>query len=234
MTSTTQTRPGASSAFAALLKREFTVELRTKTLLTSMSLFAVLCVVIVGLGGRGLANDETFQRFVLAMLWVCTLFAAVVGLNRAAISDQRRGFIHALLIAPHDAAIIYSVRLFSVLLLLLLTQAVIIGAAVPLLKLRFFDQPLMLAVVPLADIGVLAPGVLMASVTGRMRGGEAMLTILLLPLVVPVFAAAAGATDALHGGLGAAAALPYMLMLGICAAVYVGLGLLLFGRLNET
>lgn len=226
-------RPSSLAAFVALLHREFTVELRTKSLVSSMTLFAVLCVVVVGLGVRGLAADETFHRFVLAMLWVCSLFAAVVGLNRAAVSDQRKGFVNALLLAPHDAAILYSVRLAAVFLLLLLTQAVMVATSVPLLKFHFFDYPLMLAVVPMADFGVLAPGVLLASITGRARGGEALLTILLLPVVVPVFAGAAGATDALQAGLGTDAALPYLILLGICDAMFAGLGLLLFGRLNE-
>lgn len=235
MTNESPTRtPKPATAFAALLHRELIVELRTKSLLSTMTLFAVLCVVIVGLGVRGLSADETFQRFVLAMLWVCTLFAAIVGMNRAAVSDLRKGFINALMIAPHDAALVYTVRLLAVFALLVLTQAVMIAVSVPLLKLRFFDQPLMLAVVPLADLGVLAPGVLLASITGRARGGEAMLTILLLPVIVPVFAAAAGATDALQAGLGFNGAMPSLLMLGICAAVFTALGLLLFGRLNES
>lgn len=160
------------SALGALLRRELIVELRTKSLLSSMALFAALCVMIVGLGVRGLNGDETFHRFVLAMLWVCSLFACVVGLNRAAVSDHRRAFFSALLLAPHDAANIYASRLVAVLAVLLATQALMVAMAVPMLKLAFFDQPLMLLVVPMADIGILAPGVLLASVTGRIRGGE--------------------------------------------------------------
>lgn len=221
------------NALGTLLARELKVELRTKSLLSSMALFAVLCVVVVGLGVRGLSANETFHRFVLAMLWVCSLFAAIVGLNRAAVADQRKGFIQVLLIAPHDAAQVYAVRLCVVMALLLATQTVMIVVAVPLLRLDFFDQALMLAIVPMADLGVLAPGVLLASVTGRVRGGEALLTILLLPVIVPVFAAAAFATDALQAGLGVRGALPYLLLLGICDAIFAGLGLMLFGRLNE-
>lgn len=221
------------SGLGALLSRELVVELRTKSLLSSMALFAVMCVVIVGLGVRGLSSNETFERFVLAMLWVCSLFAAIVGLNRAAVSDQRKGFVQALLLAPHDAAQVYFARLLSVFALLLATQAVMIVLAVPMLKLDFFDHAMMLAVVPMADLGVLAPGVLLASVTGRVRGGEGLLAILLLPVIVPVFLGAAGATDALQAGLGTTGALPYVLLLGICDAMFAGLGLMLFGRLNE-
>jgi heme exporter protein B len=216
-----------------MLAREAVVEWRTRSLLSSMALFAVLCVVVLGLGVRSLAVDETFHRFVLAMLWVCSLFAALVGLNRAAVSDLRRGFVHALLAAPHDAALAYTARLVTVLCLLLATQALMVLLAVPLLRFGLWDQPLLLLIVPLADIGVLAPGVLLASATGRVRGGEALLAILLLPVVVPVFAGAAFATDALAGGQGWRAALPFVLLLGICDATFAALGLLLFGRLNE-
>ena len=226
-------KPAFPRAVAALFARELRVELRTKSLLTSMGLFALLCVVIVGLGVRGLSNDETFQRFVLAMLWVCTMFAAVVGLNRAASADRRNGFFQALLILPHDAGLVFFVRLVSTLVFLLLTQAIMIVVAVPLLKLDFFDQPLMLLVIPLADLGVLAPGVLLSSATSRVRGGEALLTIALLPVAVPVFAGATGATERLQGGTGAEGAMAYVLLLVVCGAMFTALGLLLYGRLNE-
>jgi heme exporter protein B len=219
--------------FLALLGREFTVELRTKSLITSMGMFAALCVVIIGLGVRGLAVDETFERFVLATLWVCTWFAAVVGLNRAAAADRNRNFFGALMILPHDAALVYLVRFSSALAYLLITQLILVLLAVPMLKLGFVDQPLMPVVVLMADIGILALGVLLASATGRLRGGEALLTIALLPVSVPVFLGATGATDALQSGLGADAVMPYMLLLGVCDAMFLGLGLLLFGKLNE-
>jgi len=226
-------KPSASTAFLALLGREVLVEWRTKSLISSMGLFALLCVVVVGLGSRSLPSDDTFHRFVLAMLWVCTVFAAIVGLNRAAVADQRKGLIHALLLAPHDAALLYLTRVVAVLAFLLVTQSLMILAAIPLLKLTLFDNPLILAVIVMADLGVLAPGVLLASVTGRARGGEALLTILLMPVIVPVFLGATGATDALQPGQDPAAATAYLLLLGICDAMFAALGLLLFGRLNE-
>lgn len=91
----------------------------------------------------------------------------------------------------------------------------------------------MLAVVALTNIGVLAPGVLLASATSSARGSEALLTILLLPVVVVVFLGAVGATDALAAGLGLAGAKPYLLLLCICGAMFPALGLLLYGRLHE-
>lgn len=229
----TMSRPSSLTAFAALLRREVTVELRTKSLITSMGLFALLCIVVVGLGVRGITTNETFERFVLAVLWVCTLFAAVVGLNRGATADRRKDFFSALMILPHDPALVYTVRLLSTLAFLLMTQALMIVVAVPLLKLSFFDEPLMLLVIPLADIGVLAPGVLLGAGTSRVRGGEALLTIALLPVVVPVFLGATGATEQLQAGLGTQGALPYVLLLAICAAMFTALGLLLYGKLNE-
>lgn len=227
------TTPSFFRALSVLFTREVRVEMRTKSLLTSMGLFALLCIVIVGLGVRGLSTDETYHRFVLAMLWVCTMFAAVVGLNRSASADRRKDFFQALMLLPHDPALIYFVRLVSTLVFLLLTQAIMVLVSVPLLRLDFFNEPLMALVVPLADLGILAPGVLLSSSTSRVRGGEALLTIALLPIAVPVFLGATGVTDALQADLGTQAAVPYLLLLGICCAIFTGLGLLLFGRLNE-
>lgn len=226
-------QPAFLPAFAALLRRELVVEWRTRALVSGMGLFALLCVVVTGLGVRGLPTNETFHRFVLAVLWVCSLFAAIVGMNRAAQADQRRGLFAGLLLLPHDPALLFAVRLCTTLALLLLTQALMAIAAIPMLKLALLDQPLMLAVVPMADIGILAPGVLLSSATGRLRGGEALLTIALLPVAVPVFLGATGATDALQGGQGLAAAQPHLLLLGVCDAMFLALGVLLFGKLSE-
>jgi heme exporter protein B len=227
------TTPSFLRAVSVLFAREIRVELRTKSLLTSMGLFALLCIVIVGLGVRGISTDETYHRFVLAMLWVCTMFAAVVGLNRSATADRRKDFFQALMLLPHDPALVYFVRLVSTLVFLLLTQLIMVLVSVPLLKFEFLSEPLMLLVVPLSDLGILAPGVLLSTGTSRVRGGEALLTIALLPVAVPVFLGATGVTDALQAGLGTQAATPYLLLLGICGAMFTGLGLLLFGRLNE-
>ncbi|MBX3460375.1 MAG: heme exporter protein CcmB [Planctomycetes bacterium] len=226
-------RPASLPAFAALLGREFRVELRTKSLITSMGLFAALCVVIFGLGVKGLMLDDTFRRFVLAALWVCSWFAAVVGLNRAASADRNKGFFSALMLIPHDPALVYAVRLVAAMLWLVLTQALMIVLAVPMLRFDFFDQPLMLGVLVMSDLGVLAPGVLLASATGRARGGEALLTIALLPVTVPVFLGATGATEAMHTGTGSAEAMPFVLLLAVCDAMFLAIGLLLFGKLNE-
>ncbi len=220
-------------ALVALIKREVVVELRTKSLLTSMGLFSILCIVVLGLGVKSLVRDDTYHRFVLAVLWVCTLFASVVGLNRAAVADRRNGFFSALMMMPVDPAWVYCVRLASSFMFLLISQGVMIGVSVPMLKLGFFDQPWMIAVIVLADLGVLAPGVLLASTTSQVRGGEALLTVMLFPVVVPVFLGATGATNVLEGGLGFAELQPWLILLTICVALFAALGMLLYGRLNE-
>lgn len=223
-----------SGALTTLIRREILVEARTKSLISSMGLFALLCVVIVGLGVKSLPINETYDRFVIAMLWVCSLFAAVVGMNRAAVADRRNGFFSALLLTPHDAALFYGVRLATVGFFLIGTQALMAFVSIWMLRFPIAEQsPVMLPVLILADIGILAPGVLLSSGTARARGGEALLTIALLPVIVPVFLGATGATDALQGGHGFAGARPYLLILLVCAALFTALGVLLFGKLNE-
>ena len=225
--------PSATRALLALLGRELRVEWRTKALTTSMGLFALLCVVIVGLAVRGLPTTETYHRFVLGMLWVCTMFTAVVGLNRAATADRHNNLFQALLLAPYDPALLFVTRLISALAFLLATQVLLVAAAVPMLKFPLTTEPALLGIVLLTDLGILAPGVLLSSTTARVRGGEALLMVALLPIVVPVFLGALGATDAYQAGTGFAGARPYLLLLGVCDAIFLALGLLLFGKLNE-
>ena len=225
--------PSPFRGFLTLLRRELLVEARTRSLLTSMGLFALLEVVVVGLGVRALPSDETFHRFVPAVLWVCVLFAAVVGINRSALADREKNLHAAFLLLPIDPAVVYLARLSSAFVFLSAVEVLLVLAAVPLLRFEIPCQLWMLAVVALTNIGVLAPGGLLASATSGARGSEALLTILLLPVIVVVFLGAVGATDAFSAGLGLEGAKSYLLLLCVCGAMFPALGLLLYGRLHE-
>jgi len=226
-------KPSALRAFATLLRREVLVEVRTRSLLASMGLFALLEVVVVGLGLRALPADETLTRAVPAVLWVCILFAAVVGINRSALSDRDKNLHAAFLILPFDPAIVYVTRLCASFFFLCIVEAVMIAAAVPLLRLEIPREPWLLAVLALTNLSVLSAGVLLASATAQAKASEALLVILLLPVITVVFLGATGATDAFASGLGFEAARAHVLLLCVCGAMFPGLGILLYGKLHE-
>lgn len=225
--------PSGFAAFATLMRREILVELRTRSLLASMGLFALLEVVVVGLGFRALPDDETLRRAAPAVLWVCILFAAIVGINRSALADRDKNLHAAFLILPFDPAIVYVTRLCASFFFLCIVEAVMLAAAVPLLRLEIPQEPWLLAVLALTNVSVLGAGVLLASATAHAKASEALLVILLLPVVTVVFLGATGATDAFASGLGFEAAKGHVLLLCICGAMFPGLGILLYGKLHE-
>ncbi|MCC6573073.1 MAG: heme exporter protein CcmB [Planctomycetes bacterium] len=225
--------PSSVRALALLLAREFRTEFRTRSLLASQGLFAATSVIALALGSRALPHNETFQRFALSAIWVCVLFAAVVGLNRSALAERERGLNTSFRLLPVDPAVLYTVRLCSALAFLIVTEVIIFALGALLLDVNALADPLIPAIILLADIGFLAPGVLLATATSEVRGGEALLAVALIPLTIPVLAGAIGAWDALGAGLGFAGAQPYVLLLGCCAAMFLALGLLLYGKLSE-
>ena len=77
---------------------------------------------------------------------------------------------------------------------------------------------------------MLAPGVLLASATG-FAVARSFVTIA-LPVTVPVFLGATGATEATHTGT-AARSHALCVVAGACDAMFLAIGLLLFGKLNE-
>lgn len=219
--------------FALLLARELKVEFRTRTLLASQGLFAATSVIALAFGARSLAHDETFRRFSLAAVWICVLFAAVVGLNRSALAERERGLGASFRMLPVDPAVLYGVRLCSALAFLVVTEVLIFALAALMLEVNVLADPLIAPVVMLANLGFLAPGVLLATATSEIRGGEALLSVALIPLAIPVIAGAVGAWDAINAGHGLAGAQPYVLLLAASAAMFLALGILLYGKLSE-
>ena len=228
--------PSSLRTLGLLLSREFKTEFRTRLLISTQGLFAATAVIALALGVRSLAqkqSEEIYRQFALSSVWGCVLFAAVVGLNRSALAERERGLNTSFRMLPVDPAILYTVRLLSALAFLVATEAIIFAVAAVLLGINVLADPLIPAIVLLADVGFLAPGVLLATATSEVRGGEALLSVALIPLVLPVLAGAIGAWDAINAGLGFAGAQQYVLLLVTCAAMFVALGVLLYGKLSE-
>lgn len=183
-------------AASAILRKDLTIELRTKESVPAMTLFTVTVYVLFHFG---LDRDTLDGELASGVLWVTLLLAAVIGVSRLFAAEREQGGIDALLLAPVDRTALFVAKAAALFLYLVLLEVV----AVPVFGLLLLGPdllaafPELLAILVLADVGLAAVGALVAALAVETRARELIVPLLLLPLVVPLLIGAASASEPL-------------------------------------
>ena len=220
-------------AALAILRKDLTIELRTRESVPAMALFSVTVFVLFHFG---LDRDTLEGELASGVLWVTLLLATVLGVNRLFVAEHEQGGVEGLLLAPIDRTAVFLAKAGALLLYLLLLEVVAIPAfAVLLLGPSLLETlPELLAIVLLADIGLAAVGALVSALASETRARDLIVPLLLLPLVVPVIIAAGSATEPLFARTQTAEDLGQWLgLMALYDVVFVLLSVALFDYLLE-
>jgi len=177
----------------AILRKDLTIELRTKESVPAMTLFTVTVYVLFHFG---LDRDSLDGELASGVLWVTLLLASVIGVSRLFAAEREQGGIDALLLAPVDRTALFVAKAAALFLYLLVLELV----AVPAFGLLLLGPdllaalPELLAILLLADVGLAAVGALVSALAAETRARELIVPLLLLPLLVPLLIGAASAT----------------------------------------
>lgn len=184
-------------AVAAILWKDLVAEWRSKEALSGMVVFAVIALIIFNF-----ALDLTavaIPDVAPGILWVTFIFAGILGLNRSFLREKDQGSLEGLMLAPVDRSAIYVGKLVSTLVLLAAVEAL----ALPLFA-AFFNLalPVLPLLVPLAlgSAGFAIVGTIFAAMAANTRLRDVLLPVLLLPILVPVVAAAVKLTSVVIAG----------------------------------
>ena len=183
-------------AALAILRKDLALELRTRQSVPAMVLFSVTVFVLFHFG---LDRNELDGALASGVLWVTVLLAAVLGVNRLFAAEREGGALDGVLLAPIDRTSIYVAKATALFLYLTALELVAFPAfAILLLGPGLGGAfPELLAIVPLANLGLAAVGALVAGIAAEARARDLVTPLMLLPLLVPVLIAAANATKPL-------------------------------------
>ncbi len=81
-----------------IIRKDLTLELRTKEILSSMFIFTLLVMVIFNFSFQGERTD--IKRLSSGILWVAFTFAGVLGLSRSFIFEKDERCLDGLLLSP--------------------------------------------------------------------------------------------------------------------------------------
>ncbi len=222
-------------ALRALVRKDLLLELRGQEVVPAMGAFVLAAFVLVrfGLGGSTIAGGT---RAAVGLLWVATVFMAMLGLLRAFAAEREGRLWDGLLAAPVDPAWLWLARALSLLAFLVVVQL----AAVPVFWLFFLQEgpapsyPVLLAALALADVGMAALGALVAGLASSLRAREVLLPVLFLPFSVPLVLVAAGlTTDTISPQTSGIHVLQRLAFLGLYDTIFALLGWALFEYVVE-
>lgn len=190
---------------------------RRSDVLTTLIFF----VIVVSLFPLGVGPERDMLRAMApGVIWVAALLASMLALGRMFSSDYLDGTLEQMLLSPRSLPIL----VFGKMTAHWLTTGLPLVLISPLLALQFDLSPEAIGVLLLALLlgtPLLSMiGAIGAALTVGLRGGGALVALLVLPLYVPVLIFGAGAVEATTAGLGAQAHLSVMGALLILSAVF--------------
>jgi heme exporter protein B len=202
-------KPGTTSAAcAALLGRDLALIWRRRGDALNPLLFAVIVVALFpfALG----PETSVLARIAAGTIFVAVLLAGLLSLDSLFRSDLEDGSLEQLVVSPHPLALLLGCKI----VVHWLTTARRLIAIAPLLAqlLHLPDAvlPILLASLALATPLLSLVGAVCVALTIGMRRSGMLLTLLVLPLIVPVLIFGAGACNAAQLGLPTSAPLLWL------------------------
>ncbi|MDE1891599.1 MAG: heme exporter protein CcmB [Betaproteobacteria bacterium] len=182
-----------------MARRDLTLALRHKTeILTALFFF----VIVVNLLPLGVGPDpKLLSKIAPGVVWIGALLATLLGLPRLFAHDHQDGTLEQLSLSPRSFTLIVLGKIIA--------HWIVAGLPVvlitPLLGIQFdlagpIIGVLMLTLVLGTPVLSLI-GAIGAALTLGVRGGGVLLSLLILPLYIPVLIFGAGAAEAYRAGL---------------------------------
>ena len=203
---------------AAVVTRDLRLALRRRADIVSALFFFIIVVSLFPLGVG--PEPALLRQLAPGVLWVAALLATMLSLPRLFADDHRDGTLEQLALAPQPLALIVLGKVVAHWLVSGLPLALL----APVLGLQFdlsndalwvLTGSLLIGTPALSGIGAIG-----AALTLGVRGGGVLLSLLVLPLYIPVLIFGAGAVDATVSGLGAQAHLSLLAALTLAGVFF--------------
>lgn len=226
--------------FVCLFRWDVLREVRRRETIANMLLFALLVLFLARLG---VAPDEGISSTIgPVMFWIAILFAGTVGLSQTFAAEREGGALGGIVTAPIDIGIFYLAKVAASWLYVMLMEALVLGLYAVLFGCPpRIDVASLLGVMAVFTAGYMAAGVVLAAMTTALRGGgEVLLRILLVPLMLPFIwivlrvSGTVFGVEIAGGALGGNLKLVHFFVVGAAFdAIYLTAGYLIFPKVLE-
>ncbi|CAM4207165.1 heme exporter protein CcmB [Shewanella insulae] len=203
-----------TQAFFTLLKRDLKIAIRHKGDIFNPLLFFILVVTLFPLGIG--PEPQVLTRVAPGIIWVAALLASMLSLERLFKADFADGSLEQMLLSPQPLSLMVLAKVLAHWLLTGVPLILVAPLLAVLLHLEANSYGALMATLALGTPVLSLLGAIGVALTVGLRKGGVLLSLLILPLYIPVLIFATSAIDA--AGLN----LPYSGHLAIIGAMLVG------------
>jgi heme exporter protein B len=180
-------------AASIILAKELRSEFRSRDLLLTTVVFALLVVVLFSFAFDP-SPDES-RRFGPGLLWIAFLFAGSLMLHPSFGREHANDTLYALRMAPVDPFAILLGKMLANFVFLLFAELLLLPVFAVLYNVDLLPViGRLILVLILGTLGISITGTVFSAVAAQARMRELLLPLLLLPILTPVLIAAAEAT----------------------------------------
>lgn len=199
-------------------RRDLVLAMRRRADVLTTLIFFVMVVSLFPLGVG--PETDMLRKMAPGVLWVSALLASMLSLGRLFSADYLDGTLEQMLLAPQSLSVLVLGKMVahwmvSGLPLVLMTPVLGLQFDMPLKAVGVLMLSLLLGTPVLSMIGAIG-----AALTLGLRGGGVLLSLLVLPLCIPVLIFGTGAVGAATSGLDFSSHLSLLGALLVLAAVF--------------
>lgn len=191
--------PSTFAQYRVLLAKDLRQEFRTREMLTSMGIYALLVIIVYGAALALIARDVDIVTMGGGLLWALIVFTSLLGLGRSFAHEKEQGCMEGILLVPLDRSVVFLAKATANILFMLTVEII----AVPLFYFFFMTGqpaaatlPAIVAPLIVGTIGMAGIGTMLSTITMNTRAKDVMLAVLFIPLIYPLLYACVTATTA--------------------------------------
>lgn len=194
-------RLSLSALLALVIKRDLLLAMRRRADVLTTLIFFVMVVSLFPLGIG--PEQDVLRKIAPGVVWVAALLASMLSLGRMFSADYLDGTLEQMLLVPQSLSMLVLGKIVAHWTLSGLPLVLI----APVLGLQF-DMSAQSLLVLIAALLLGTPvlsmiGAIGAALTLGLRGGGVLVSLLVLPLCIPVLIFGAGAVEAVNSGMSA-------------------------------
>ncbi len=212
--------------------KDLRIELRSRVALSQVAPFGIVALALFAFA---LGPDRAIMvKGAPGLFWVAVLFCTVLAIQRSVSVESADGARDGLRLSGIDPAGLYLGKSAAVAVQLVILEALLAVGVVLLYGARITVPWLIVASCVLGTIGLAATGTLYGALSSGLRVRETLLPFLLLPIVAPVLMAGTRIWQAGMAGGTPSDGAQWLRLLLVFDAVYLAIGVVLFGPIQET
>lgn len=197
------------SAFFLILKRDLLLAMRRRSEIFTVLFFFIVVISLFPLGIS--TEDKLLKQIAPGVVWVAALLASTLALDRLFSDDYEDGTLEQMTLVPVSLPIVVLAKMIAHWLLTGLPLVLISPLVGLFYHLPFESIKVMMLVLFLGTPVLSMLGAIAAALTLGLRGGGVLVSLLVLPLYIPVLVYGAGAiSTSMVEGLSIQ---PYLLLL---------------------